>query len=182
MKLKDLSFEEIKGLKYACAKFIIEYVDNSGNNFRDYGDYLNTKVEKIFRNKFNVPNNKIFEKFSELANFVAERDNIPYDEVDSYLGSLFDSTLNKEFVYENNYKNAVFSFDNSEFLDDAIIFKVTDRKVCKKLIGANVDLYIFVFDKSEYDKVKDKIKFVGNKITCEFSFKDSKREFIMFID
>lgn len=160
MKLNDFTIDQIKSLKYACAKFIMDYRDEDNNNFAYYDKYLNSKALEIFIKKFNIKDK--VENLSEAAEYLSKRDGIDVKSLDSYLGSLFDSMLNDYFKYKST--------------DDlSITFEVCDPKVAYNL-GLPMPLYISIYDKKDIKLDKN-----SHEITCDFSMKNCDgREFVMF--
>lgn len=160
MKLNDFTIDQIKSLKYACAKFIMDYRDEGNNNFAYYDIYLNNKVLEIFIKKFNIKDK--VENLSEAAEYLSKRDGIDVKSLDSYLGSLFDSMLNDYFKYKST--------------DDlSITFEVCDSKVAYNL-RLSTPLYISIYDKKDIKLDKN-----SHENTCNFSMKNcDDREFVMF--
>ena len=160
MKLNDFSIEQIKSLKYACAKFIMDYRDEDNNNFAYYDKYLNGKALEIFIKKFNIKDK--VESLSDAANYLSERDGIDIKSLDSYLGSLFDSMLNDYFKYKST--------------DDlSITFEVCDSKVAFNL-RLPTPLYISIYDRKDIELDK-----YSHRIICNFKMTNcNDREFVMF--
>lgn len=160
MKLNDFTIDQIKSLKYACAKFIMDYTDGAYNNFAYYDKYLNEKALEIFIKKFNIKEN--VSSLSEAAGYLAKRDGIDVKSLDSYLGTLFDSMLNDYFKYKST--------------DDlSITFEVCDPKVAYNL-GLSAPLCISIYDIKEIE-LDEK----SDRIICNFSMANcDNREFVMF--